>query len=314
MTRHNAILANMKQSYKIFLDDSKDTNKLRIAMVEIQFGLSLYYPSWVEMLLRLLRKMAPYAIIGRSPLLIDEVTHSMHVRFSNLTHKMQVSIDQYKLWIQDLWNMVRVEGCKPDIIVIVCAEREVQVNRMIESAKDYAEQQGVILLAGASLKESSSISTVCEMIRVHSADGDGHIRSDSKDLRHGIMTLGECVSSVDRPIIRRPRPRPNVTYGRMISGDSCAAVVAAGVVAMVLQQTRSFLTKDEWYHLHCPGTMHALLQRMGELDGESGLYWIKHWEWFGPERVPSLDIRKEVKSVLRNNPPTQRPPAMDQNS
>lgn len=226
------------------------------------------------------------------------------------TIKRRKAMGQQKLLKHEMHFKFTVDEFEPDIIVMVRVSKQDQWKRAT-LAIEYAEKKGILLLAAPSSEDPSPTSEVLEMIRVYSADGDGHSHSRYTGVEgheHGIMTLGECVRSIYRPTIERWGP--DATIGRLMSGDSCAAVVAAGIAAMILEQARSFLSKDEWYHLRRTGTMYALLRSMGELDEEIKSYWIKHWEWFGPERT-SLDFEKEVRLVLQKNPPVQRPPAKD---
>ena len=203
---------------------------------------------------------------------------------------------------------VTLDEFNPHIIVLVSTfgRRNYRDMDSVSEYAEYAEKQEILLLVSAPEVEESQKylrwrSKSSEMIRVYSADGQGNTLSrltTTGDDDQGIMTLGECVRSTSW---RRSGPQlerlGNGTYGRLVSGNGCAAVVAAGIAAMVLQCMQGVLEGEEWHRLRRTNTMYAPLRSMGEINRRSGLVWIKHWEWFGTEQR-ELELEKLVRDVL----------------
>lgn len=88
MSRHNAILAKMKEPQRRPEYSLGDSDILKIAIVNFDEPTVFEekYIKWFKMLSRLLREMAPYAIIGHSSYFFG-VTHFLQKKFSKLIHE-----------------------------------------------------------------------------------------------------------------------------------------------------------------------------------------------------------------------------------
>jgi subtilisin family serine protease len=165
-------------------------------------------------------------------------------------------------------------------------------------AIQYAASKEVLMFAAASNDgknrpdgvswPASDVNVIC----VHSADGHGNpstftpAAQDSKR----IMVLGECVKSA------WPEHLQSANGHKLMSGTSCAAPIAAGIAALVLDYARGFLTPEEWRKLRRIGSMRKVFMSMADETG-SGYWWTMHWKWFDPD-VTAGWIQGEVKKII----------------
>lgn len=82
-----------------------------------------------------------------------------------------------------------------------------------------------------------------------------------------------------------------------MSGTSCAAPIAAGVAAVILDYARGFLSQKEWENLHQTDSMRRMFERLKDPDSHAGYWWVQHWGLFDSKRDESW-IRGEIKGFL----------------
>ena len=97
-----------------------------------------------------------------------------------------------------------------------------------------------------------------------------------------ITVLGECVDSAWPPFpegskYKAPDDR------KLMSGTSCAALIAAGIAAVVLDYARSLLNEEEWQRLRRYDSMMNMFKELRDKDATIGYWWIKHWALFDPK-------------------------------
>jgi hypothetical protein len=189
-----------------------------------------------------------------------------------------------------------VDEWRVDIIVMSFGFGE--EHEELYSAIQYAATKEVLMFAAASNDgknrpdgvawPASNVNVIC----VHSADGHGNpsaftpAAQDSKR----IMVLGECVKSA------WPEHLQSANGHKLMSGTSCAAAIAAGIAALVLDYARGFLTPEEWTKLHRIGCMRKVFMSMADRT-DSGYDRIKHWNWFHPD-VTEGWIQGEIKKII----------------
>ncbi|KAJ4376387.1 hypothetical protein N0V83_001670 [Neocucurbitaria cava] len=131
------------------------------------------------------------------------------------------------------------------------------------------------------------------VICVHSGDGNGarstFTPSPSDNMR--IMVLGECVKSACPPHLKCAADH------KLMSGTSCAAPIAAGIAALILDYARGFLDEHEWNRLRRTTAMLRMFKRMKDEHSTDGYWWIKHWQWFDSSRTVGW-IQGEIRGVL----------------
>ena len=85
------------------------------------------------------------------------------------------------------------------------------------------------------------------------------------------MGLGECVNSAWPQKLKSPGDH------KLMRGTSCAAPIAAGIAALILDYARGFSTDQEWEMLHRVDSMRRMFEVMKENDPQPpGYWWIKH--------------------------------------
>lgn len=183
-----------------------------------------------------------------------------------------------------------------DIIVMSFGFGEVhdQIYRTIQ----YAALKEVLMFAAASNDGKNRPDGVAwpasdgNVICVHSADGHGTpstFTPDPQDSRR-IMVLGECIKSA------WPEHLQSVHGHKLMSGTSCAAPIAAGISALVLDYALGFLCLEEWQRLRRIGSMRSVFQSMTDRPS-SGYWWIKHWKWFDSKSSEGW-IEGEVRRII----------------
>ncbi|KAF8867425.1 hypothetical protein BDZ45DRAFT_795139 [Acephala macrosclerotiorum] len=190
-----------------------------------------------------------------------------------------------------------VDVWKVDIIVMSFgfgAEHE----SLYKSIKG-AAYKGVVIFAAASNDGKNRPGGIAwpakqaEVICVHSGDGYGTPSSftPSPQDSQRIMALGECVKSAWPQSLKSPGDQ------KLMSGTSCAAPIAAGIAAVILDYARGFLTQEEWEKLRRVDSMRRMFERMKDSNPHTGYWWIKHWEWFDPKRTEGW-IHGEIRGIL----------------
>jgi hypothetical protein len=161
----------------------------------------------------------------------------------------------------------------------------------------YAESKDVLLFAAASNDGKNRPDGIAwpakesRVICVHSADGLGtpsmytpHPRDNAK-----IMVLGECVNSAWLPDTDWEKEH------RLMSGTSCAAPIAAGIAALLLDYARGFLSSTEARKLRRVDSMRRLFEAMKDHDAHSGYWWIRPWALFHMKHDEAY-----IQGVIRN--------------
>jgi hypothetical protein len=131
------------------------------------------------------------------------------------------------------------------------------------------------------------------VICVHSGDGNGDPSGFTPAARDGmrIMVLGECVNSASPPHLKHAGDH------HLMSGTSCAAPIAAGIAALILDYARGFLEQQEWEKLRRLKSMRRMFASMTDPDSRSEYRWIKHWVWFEPARDEGW-IQGEIRRLF----------------
>jgi hypothetical protein len=131
------------------------------------------------------------------------------------------------------------------------------------------------------------------VICVHSGDGLGNksafTPSPKENMR--IMVLGEWVRSVWPPRLGRPNNR------EILSGTSCAAPIAAGIAAVILDYARGFMSLPEWDSLRRESSMRIMFENLKDSHNSDGYWWIKHWGLFGQNRAEAW-IQGEIRAYI----------------
>ncbi|EHK26381.1 uncharacterized protein TRIVIDRAFT_63697 [Trichoderma virens Gv29-8] len=172
-------------------------------------------------------------------------------------------------------------------------------NETVYDAIKYAAFNDVLMFAAASNDGKNRPDGVAwpaiesNVICVHSGDGYGNPSSFTPSPKENmrIMVLGECVRSAWPPNLGLPG---NV---KDMSGTSCAAPIAAGVAAFILDYARGFLSQQEWESLRRIDSMRRMFERLKDPDNHTGYWWIKHWGLFDSKRDESW-IQGEIKGFL----------------
>ncbi|KAF4870778.1 Subtilisin DY [Colletotrichum siamense] len=163
-----------------------------------------------------------------------------------------------------------------------------------------AARKGVLMFAAASNGGKNRPDGIAwpareeNVICVHSADGYGNrsafTPSPMDNMR--IMVLGECINSA------WPRKLKSPGDHRQMSGTSCAAPIAAGIAAVVLDCARGFLSGQEFKSLCRVRSMRRMFEAMKDSGNSDGYWWIKHWTLFHEDRKDSW-IQEEIRSYTR---------------
>ena len=152
-----------------------------------------------------------------------------------------------------------------------------------------ANTKGIAMFAAASNAGANREDNVAwpasapEVICVHSASGRGTKSSFTPEPDDGkrVMVLGECVQSV----------------GKYMSGTSCAAPIAAGIAAIVLDYARRVLGQDEWLKLRTTHHMKNMFKIMKNQE-KDGYWWIRPWVLFGKDKKAEW-IEEEIRRALK---------------
>lgn len=172
-------------------------------------------------------------------------------------------------------------------------------NEVVYDAIKYAAFNDVLMFAAASNDGKNRPDGVSwpaiesHVICIHSGDGYGNQSSFTPSPKENmrIMVLGECVRSAWPPNLDLPGDNKDM------SGTSCAAPIAAGVAAVILDYARGFLSRQEWESLHRIDSMRRMFERLKDPDSHSGYWWIQHWGLFDSKRDESW-IQGEIKGFL----------------
>lgn len=171
-------------------------------------------------------------------------------------------------------------------------------DEQLYASMQHTASKGVLMFAAASNDgknrpngvawPASDINVIC----VHSGDGHGTASTFTPDPRDSmrIMVLGECVKSAWPQRLKSPDSH------KLMSGTSCAAPIAAGIAALVLDYARGFLTETEWKKLRRVDSMRQVFESMSDKPA-NGYWWVKHWKWFN-SKVSEGWIQGEVKKII----------------
>jgi hypothetical protein len=177
-------------------------------------------------------------------------------------------------------------------------DSEIEEHSILKAIR-HAHNNGITIFAAASNDGNNRPDHVCwparalEVICVHSGTGTGQsswFTPGSHDNQR-IMVLGECIKSAWPP---RLQSEKNVKF---MSGTSCAAPIAAGIAAIVLDYARQVLPEEEWKRLRRVDCMQRMLERMKD-DRVRNYWWIRPWDFFSKENTSEW-IRDEMKKAIR---------------
>ncbi|KAL3294911.1 subtilisin-like protein [Colletotrichum asianum] len=173
-------------------------------------------------------------------------------------------------------------------------------NEVLYQEIQNAAGKGVLMFAAASNGGKNRPDGIAwpareeNVIGIHSADGYGNrsafTPSPMDNMR--VMVLGECINSAWPRKLRSPGDH------RQMSGTSCAAPIAAGIAAVVLDCARGFLSGQEWKSLCRVRSMRRMFEAMKDSGSSDGYWWIKHWTLFHEDRKDSW-IQEEIRSYIR---------------
>jgi hypothetical protein len=152
-------------------------------------------------------------------------------------------------------------------------------------AIQHAAHQNVLMFAAASNDGKNRPDGVAwparheSVICVHSGDGNGNPSDFTPAARDNmrVMVLGECINSAS------PRHLKHVGDHHLMSGTSCAAPIAAGIAALILDYARVFLEQHEWEKLRRVQSIRRVFQLLKDSESRSEYWWIKHWALFDPK-------------------------------
>lgn len=169
----------------------------------------------------------------------------------------------------------------------------------LDAAIQHAANNKVLMFAAASNDGKNRPDGIAwpardnNVICVHSGDGHGARSSFTPSPKDNmrIMVLGECVKSAWPPHLKCDGDH------RLMSGTSCAAPIAAGIAALVLDYARGFLDEQEWERLRRTSSMLRMFERMSDEHSIDRYLWVKHWQWFDSNKTEGW-IQGEVKVVI----------------
>ncbi|UKZ73153.1 hypothetical protein TrVFT333_000794 [Trichoderma virens FT-333] len=262
---------------KLRKPDSTQSQRVRIAILDSGIELSkdqrdmfdfepnIKYCTWVEEgnmewkdevghgthLAVLLRKIAPNAIIHVARVFKKRP----HVEKSakNIAAAIRYAVDDWK------------------VNIIVISFGFGSRNEIVSDAIKHAAFNDVLMFAAASNDGKNRPDGVAwpaiesNVICVHSGDGYGNPSSFTPSPKENmrIMVLGESVRSAWPPNLGLPGDVKDM------SGTSCAAPVAAGVAALILDYARGFLSQQEW------GALRRIDSHWGLFDSKRDESWIQ---------------------------------------
>ncbi|SPO04606.1 uncharacterized protein DNG_07291 [Cephalotrichum gorgonifer] len=170
---------------------------------------------------------------------------------------------------------------------------------VLSEAIDHAAYKKVLMFAAASNDGKNRPGGVAwpasktGVFCIHSADGYGNASSFTPSPRDNkrIMVLGECVKSA------WPEKLKAAGDHKLMSGTSCAAPIAAGIAAVVLDYARDFLDQREWDRLRTYDSMLRMFDKLRDGDATTGYWWIRHWTLFDSDK-DEYWIQGEVKGCI----------------
>ncbi|RTE84122.1 hypothetical protein BHE90_001332 [Fusarium euwallaceae] len=173
-------------------------------------------------------------------------------------------------------------------------------HKALENAIKHATDKDVLIFAAASNDgknrpdEAAWPASRMDVFCVHSADGLGNpstfTPSPQDNMR--IMVLGESVQSAWPSKFKAKGDQKHM------SGTSCAAPIAAGIAAVVLDYARGFLSEDEWRQFRRYESISRMFKRLSDTKNPSGYWWVKHWTLFDDRQEDAAWIRGEIKRYL----------------
>ncbi|KAL6399874.1 hypothetical protein AUP68_17283 [Ilyonectria robusta] len=192
-----------------------------------------------------------------------------------------------------------VDKWKVDIIVMSFGFEEEE--ETLSESINYAAHNNVLMFAAASNDGKNRPDGVAwpardmNVICVHSAEGYGTPSTFTPSPRDNqkIMVLGECVRSAWPQHLKSPGDHKHM------SGTSCAAPIAAGIAAILLDYSKGFLEVDKWNKLHRVDFMRRMFEKMKDPGLQAGYWWVQHWKLFDDKRSEAW-IQDEIRSVLYN--------------
>ena len=183
--------------------------------------------------------------------------------------------------------------------------------RSILKAIRYAHDKDVTLFAAASNDGHNRPDGVAwparavEVICVHAADGEGtpkHTPGPADGQR--VMVLGECIRSCWP--VRVPHQKFEQAEqvsgslgrkdSRYMSGTSCAAAVAAGIAAIILDYAQQFLTPDQWKRIRRVDGMKKVFEIIRDPRTDR-YWWVCPWFLF-KETATQEWIQGEIRRAL----------------
>ncbi|KAL6695706.1 peptidase S8/S53 domain-containing protein [Trichoderma pleuroticola] len=282
--------ATESQRVIAILDSGIELSKDQKDMYDVEP--KIQYRSWIEEgtewkedvghgthLAVLLRKVAPNAIIHVARV----YKKRPHVEKSaqSIAEAIRYAVDDWKV---DIIVMPFGFGSRNDIVY---------------KAIKHAAFKDVLMFAAASNDGKNRPGGVAwpaidsHVICVHSGDGHGNQSSFTPSPKENmrIMALGECVRSAWPPKLKLPGDVKDM------SGTSCAASIAAGVAAVILDYARGFLSQKEWETLHQTDSMRRMFESLKDPDNHAGYWWVQRWGLFDSKRDESW-IRGEIRGFL----------------
>jgi hypothetical protein len=313
---HNDALARINE---IRCSEASDPRRVKIAILDSGIELSqdtkeLYdpehtirYKSWVDEstewkdevghgthLAVLLRKIAPNAIVHVARVFRKKPTKSSVTNIAKVNLKKRFTVftaysDQALEHAVNEW--------KVDIIVLSLGFGE--KHKELSDAIVHAASKRVLIFAAASNDGKNRSDGIAwpaanhNVICVHSADGLGTRSSFTPSPRDSkrIMVLGECVKSAWPPHLNSAGDH------KLMSGTSCAAPIAAGIAALVLDYARGFLSEQEWEDFRETTSMLRMFEKIRDEHSTDGYWWIKHWQWFDWNKDEGY-IKGEIRSCI----------------
>lgn len=173
-------------------------------------------------------------------------------------------------------------------------------NENLYRAIQHAAREGVLIFAAASNAGKNLPEGIAwpareeNVICVHSADGLGNrstfTPSPKDNMR--IMVPGEYIYS------SWPEKLGSLDNLKYMSGTSCAAPIAAGIAAVILDYARGFLNDEDWKSLRRVSSMRRMFEELRDMHNTEGYWWIKHWTLFAKDRTTDW-IQGEIRSYFR---------------
>ena len=263
----------------------------------------------------LLKRVAQYAVVHvarvfkkRKPNMITEV--------KNVAKVSRVPSSTIQLLLTIPYQAIRhaVDEWDVDVIVMAFGFEQEQDSRVEEESIlqmiRYAHGKNVTIFAAASNDGHNRPDGVAwparaaEVICVHAADGEGtpkHTPGAADGQR--VMLLGECVRSAWPQ--RAPKIDSEQAGGlqvrkesRYMSGTSCAAPIAAGIAAIVLDYARDFLTPDDWKRIRRVDGMKKVFEIMKD-PRTNEYWWVRPWDLFRKNATPEW-IQEEIRRVVEH--------------